>query len=93
MGGSEPTRVTRRAVVRGAAWAMPVVVLAAPARAFAASCAYQVVILNTLLAGSLSGFDMLVRDTKFDAVPSTTALFTSGTVSYTHLTLPTSDLV
>ncbi len=79
MGGSEPTRVTRRAVVRGAAWAMPVVVLAAPARAFAASCTYAVTIVNTLLAGSLSGFDMLVRDTKFDAVPSTTALFTSGT--------------
>lgn len=71
--------MTRRTVVRGAAWAMPVVVLAAPARAFAASCTYDVVILNTLLAGSLSGFDMLVKDTKYDAVPSTTALFITGT--------------
>jgi hypothetical protein len=71
--------VTRRTVVRGAAWAVPVVVLGAPAQAVAASCTYAVTIVNTLLAGSLSGFDMLVRDTKFDAVPSTTALFTVGT--------------
>ncbi len=71
--------VTRRAVVRGAAWAMPVVVLAAPARAFAASCTYDVVILNAVIAGSLSGFDMLVKDTKYNALPSIFALFTFGT--------------
>ncbi|MGB2699325.1 MAG: hypothetical protein WBC31_03045 [Candidatus Phosphoribacter baldrii] len=77
MGGSEPTRVTRRAVVRGAAWAMPVVVLAAPARAFAASCTYAVTIVNTLMASAL-GFDLYIKDTKYGAVPSATAPFTSG---------------
>jgi hypothetical protein len=78
MGGSEP-HGSRGAPSCAGLLAVPVVVLGAPAQAMAASCVYQVVIVNTLLAGSLSGFDMLVKDTKFDAVPSTTALFTVGT--------------
>ncbi len=70
--------VTRRTVVRGAAWTLPVVVMAAPARAFAASCTYSITIVNTLLAGSGSGFDLYIKDTKYDAVPSPFALFTFG---------------
>ncbi|OPZ52265.1 MAG: hypothetical protein BWY91_02384 [bacterium ADurb.BinA028] len=74
--GSAPIR--RRAVVRGAAWSVPVVVLAVAAPAVAASCTYAVSIVNTL-AASAFGFDLYIKDTKFGAVPSTTAPFKTGT--------------
>ena len=76
------TSIGRRAVVRGAAWSVPVVVLATPVPAIAASCTYVVTIVNSLAAGSGTGVDLYIRDTKFSAPPLTTASFIAG------LTLP-----
>lgn len=53
---------SRRTVTRGAAWAVPVVVVAAAAPSMAASCDVEVTVVTPGL--SSGGFDLFIRDGK-----------------------------
>ncbi len=71
----DETRLPRRAALT-AAWAVPTVIVGAPAQAFAASHTVAVSITTTG-AGAL-GFDLYVKDTKNIGPPRVTS-FTTGT--------------
>ncbi|MBS3177250.1 MULTISPECIES: choice-of-anchor G family protein [unclassified Pseudoclavibacter] len=76
---SKPSEVSRRAVVRGAAWSAPIIITAAAAPAWAASCLPDSTLFNAsaqgrLLSGTLGG-------TNLDAVASLNGAVANATAS------------